>query len=143
MPGVRVAVDAMGGDPGPRVVVPGALRALSRLPADASLVFVGDEARLRAALRGQVPARVALVHAPDEISMHESAATAVRVTNQLPAGVLFASAVASQGSCVAEDGVVRCELGTLAATFDEMCVIISRNISKPSFLYSSFGSFWP
>ena len=78
MPGVRVAIDAMGGDHGPRVVVPGAMRALQRLPADTALVLLGDEARVRAALPASVPARVSIVHAPDEISMHESPATAVR-----------------------------------------------------------------
>ncbi len=75
---VRVAVDAMGGDHGPRVVVPGALRALPRLPAGTELVFLGDEARIRSALGAGTTAPVRVVHAPDSVSMDESPATAVR-----------------------------------------------------------------
>ncbi|GLK81070.1 phosphate acyltransferase PlsX [Methylopila turkensis] len=42
---VRIALDAMGGDHGPSVVVPGAAIALSRKP-DTSFLFVGDEAKI-------------------------------------------------------------------------------------------------
>jgi phosphate acyltransferase len=43
---VRIALDAMGGDYGPNVIVPGAARAL-RLHRDIEFVFFGDEARIR------------------------------------------------------------------------------------------------
>jgi glycerol-3-phosphate acyltransferase PlsX len=43
---VRIALDAMGGDYGPDVIVPGAARAL-RLHRDIEFVFFGDEARIR------------------------------------------------------------------------------------------------
>ncbi|UCE03815.1 MAG: phosphate acyltransferase PlsX [Candidatus Latescibacterota bacterium] len=75
---MRLAVDAMGGDRGPRVVVPGTLRALAKLPADTQIAFFGQEERILAACRGDLPARVTIEHAPDEVSMHESPATAVR-----------------------------------------------------------------
>jgi glycerol-3-phosphate acyltransferase PlsX len=75
---MRVAVDAMGGDLGPRVVVPGALAALPRLPADTGLVLVGDASRVRDAAGAELPPRVEIVHAPDEVGMDESPATAVR-----------------------------------------------------------------
>ncbi len=75
---LRVAVEAMGGDHGPRVIVPGALRALPRLDPDVELVFCGDEARIRAALGDAPTARISIVHAPDEVSMHESPAQALR-----------------------------------------------------------------
>jgi glycerol-3-phosphate acyltransferase PlsX len=78
MPPVRIAVDAMGGDHGPRVVVPGALRAAERLGAGTTLLLVGESARVAAAVHGGGAAAVEVVHAPDEISMHEAAATAVR-----------------------------------------------------------------
>ena len=40
---MRIAVDAMGGDHGPRVIVPGALRALERLGSDVELVLFGND----------------------------------------------------------------------------------------------------
>jgi uncharacterized repeat protein (TIGR01451 family) len=42
-----------------------------------------------------------------------ASATGVVVTNVLPTTVAFTSVVASQGSCEHNDGVLRCELGTL------------------------------
>ncbi|MFW5970116.1 MAG: phosphate acyltransferase, partial [Halofilum sp. (in: g-proteobacteria)] len=46
---MTIALDAMGGDHGPSVVVPAALSALSRHPG-LELILVGDEAVLRAEL---------------------------------------------------------------------------------------------
>src|SRR6202023_2180955 len=43
---VRIALDAMGGDHGPEVIVPGAGRALRRRP-DMKFLFFGDAARIR------------------------------------------------------------------------------------------------
>ncbi len=75
---VRIAVDAMGGDHGPRVIVPGTLAALARLPHDMGVFLVGNEERIRAVARDMREDRVEIVHAPDEISMDDSPATAVR-----------------------------------------------------------------
>src|ERR1700730_9312604 len=46
---VRIALDAMGGDHGPEVIVPGAARALQRRP-DMKFLFFGDAARIRPTL---------------------------------------------------------------------------------------------
>jgi glycerol-3-phosphate acyltransferase PlsX len=43
---VRIALDAMGGDHGPDVIVPGAARALEKRP-DIEFIFFGDAARIR------------------------------------------------------------------------------------------------
>jgi len=43
---VRIAVDAMGGDHGPEVIIPGAARALRQRP-DTEFIFFGDAARIR------------------------------------------------------------------------------------------------
>ena len=59
--GVRVAVDAMGGDHGAAEVVPGAL-AYARGHPDDTIILVGDEAVL-AGLLGDRPANVRTVHA--------------------------------------------------------------------------------
>jgi uncharacterized repeat protein (TIGR01451 family) len=42
-----------------------------------------------------------------------SAATGVTVTNFLPSGVTFVSAISSQGTCTQNAGIVTCNLGTL------------------------------
>jgi glycerol-3-phosphate acyltransferase PlsX len=75
---MRIAIDTMGGDHGPGVVVQGALRALPELGRDAELLLVGDEAQLRPALGAQPQPNTRIVHAPDVIGMHEPPAQAVR-----------------------------------------------------------------
>ena len=75
----RIAVDAMGGDHGPEVAVPGALAALSE-GADCELLFYGDRAVVEAqvAAAGGDAAPVSVVHCSENIAMSESPATAVR-----------------------------------------------------------------
>jgi glycerol-3-phosphate acyltransferase PlsX len=74
---MRIAVDTMGGDLGPGVVVSGAVQALAHLPAESELLLVGDEAQVRASLPAG-SARVRVVHAPDVVTMSDAPATAVR-----------------------------------------------------------------
>lgn len=76
---VRIAIDAMGGDCGPRVIVAGALAAARHVPV--GLMLVGRTRDLRATLaRLTVPPRVDLtvVDADDVIGMDESPAVALR-----------------------------------------------------------------
>jgi glycerol-3-phosphate acyltransferase PlsX len=77
--GVRVAVDAMGGDHGPVEVVEGALTFARANPAD-RVILVGDEAELRrlAGAGGPVPANVSFAHAGQWVEMHEHPALALR-----------------------------------------------------------------
>jgi glycerol-3-phosphate acyltransferase PlsX len=74
--GVRIAVDAMGGDHGPAEVVAGALTYAGEHPAD-RLLLVGDEATVRG-LAGDLPANVTIVHAAEVIGMDEHPALALR-----------------------------------------------------------------
>ncbi len=74
--GVRVAVDAMGGDHGPSEVVPGAML-YARSHPDDRLILVGDEAVV-AALAGPLPANVSIVHATQVVGMDEHPAMALR-----------------------------------------------------------------
>ncbi|MFZ5428275.1 MAG: phosphate acyltransferase PlsX [Thermodesulfobacteriota bacterium] len=74
----RIAVDAMGGDFGPHVVVPGAVQAARRKQFD--LLLVGDEPRIAAELskldtRGIV---VRVVHASQVADMHDKPSEALR-----------------------------------------------------------------
>jgi phosphate acyltransferase len=79
--GVTIAVDAMGGDYGPRVTVNASLHFLEDAP-DARIVLVGIENDVRKVLAAsRSPARQrASVHAASEvIEMHEAPANALRV----------------------------------------------------------------
>ncbi len=77
---ITIALDGMGGDHGPAVVVPGALRALERLP-DLRLILVGDTRVLgrELAARGAAPGpRLRLHHASQEVAMDELPSVALR-----------------------------------------------------------------
>jgi len=74
--GVRVAVDAMGGDHGPSEVVPGAIDYALAHPED-RLLLVGDEAIIRG-IAGDLPANVSIVVASQIIGMDEHPALALR-----------------------------------------------------------------
>lgn len=74
---VRVAIDAMGGDHAPEEVVRGALDWTSTHP-DADLLLVGDEARIRPFIEGDLPDRVRIVQAAESVAMEEHPAAAVR-----------------------------------------------------------------
>jgi glycerol-3-phosphate acyltransferase PlsX len=74
--GVRVAVDAMGGDHGPAEVIPGALdHAAAHL--EDQVILVGDEAIIRT-IAGDLPWNVRIVHASQVIGMDEHPALAMR-----------------------------------------------------------------
>ncbi len=74
--GVRLAVDAMGGDHGPAEVVPGALQHARAHPED-HVILVGDEARVRG-IAGTLPSNVSIAHAAQVIEMDEHPALALR-----------------------------------------------------------------
>ena len=74
--GVRIAVDAMGGDHGPSEVVPGALSYARAHPED-RVILVGDE-QIVGALAGPLPPNVSIVHASQVIGMDEHPALALR-----------------------------------------------------------------
>jgi phosphate acyltransferase len=74
--GVRVAVDAMGGDHGPSEVVLGALDHARAFRED-QVILVGDEATVRG-IAGQLPSNVSIVHASQVVGMDEHPAMALR-----------------------------------------------------------------
>ena len=74
-----IALDAMGGDHGPSVVVPGAALSLERYPT-LSFIFYGDEARIRAEL-DKLPALAAksrIVHTDIVVNMSDKPSQALR-----------------------------------------------------------------
>ena len=72
-----IALDAMGGDHGPSVVVPAALRAL-RDDRNLSLVLVGAEDTLTAAAGQDGNDRLRIHHASQSVGMDEPPAQAMR-----------------------------------------------------------------
>lgn len=74
--GVRVAVDAVGGDHGAPEVVPGSL-AYARAHPEDTVILVGPDDVLAPYLRDK-PANVRSVHASEVVGMHESPALALR-----------------------------------------------------------------
>ncbi|MEN9726616.1 MAG: hypothetical protein RL434_982 [Pseudomonadota bacterium] len=75
-----IALDAMGGDHGPSVVVPAAVSALQRHQ-DLRLILVGDESSVRGSLAGlpAIPAdRLEIRHAEERVEMHDKPSTALR-----------------------------------------------------------------
>jgi glycerol-3-phosphate acyltransferase PlsX len=76
---VRIALDAMGGDHGPSVVIPGAALSLERHP-DAEFVLFGDEQVVGPLLAAhpKLQARSRLVHTTVAISMSDKPSQALR-----------------------------------------------------------------
>src|SRR5437870_2792405 len=78
---VTIAVDAMGGDHGPKVTVPASLRLLRETP-DASIILVGKEGEIRSALAAarsvDAAARVLVRGASELVAMDEAPANALR-----------------------------------------------------------------
>ncbi len=76
---VRIALDAMGGDHGPSVVVPGAALALKQHP-DSTFILVGDRAKIEPLLAAhpQLKGASRLVHTDVAIRMDDKPSQALR-----------------------------------------------------------------
>lgn len=75
-----IALDAMGGDHGPSVIVPAAQKALREI-ADISLVLVGDEQQLKTEIDRlglQQESRISIHHASEVVGMDEAPALALK-----------------------------------------------------------------
>ncbi len=74
-----IALDAMGGDEGPAVVVPGAALALKRHP-DVTFLLFGDEGRIASYLDEQpsLAERARIIHADTAVEMQDKPSQAVR-----------------------------------------------------------------
>ena len=78
MPSITIALDAMGGDHGPSVVVPAAVRAAERIDR-LEAILVGDSDVIEAQLAPRRhPERVRIRHAGEQVGMDESPAQALR-----------------------------------------------------------------
>ena len=76
---VRIAVDAIGGDYAPEVVIEGAVNAIRRAEGRLQVFLYGPEDRLTAALKGHgATPGISVVHAPQAITMGEVPVAAVK-----------------------------------------------------------------
>jgi glycerol-3-phosphate acyltransferase PlsX len=78
---VTLALDAMGGDHGPSVVIPAAIKALQTFP-ELHLILVGDESKLAGLLERRtspdVENRISIHHASEVVAMDEAPSSALR-----------------------------------------------------------------
>ncbi|MFH5183083.1 phosphate acyltransferase PlsX [Paenibacillus sp. TAB 01] len=74
---MRIAIDAMGGDDAPDVVVAGALEA-AREWSDTTIILVGDSARIEPLLQGSKPSNLVVRHAAETIEADDEPVKAVR-----------------------------------------------------------------
>ena len=119
---ITIALDAMGGDHGPSVVVPAALTILAREP-DLQLILVGDEQVLNEQLRasqGRCSDRLKIRHASQKVEMDELPSVALRSKKDSSMRVALnlvkegaAQACVSAGNTGALMGISRFVLGTL------------------------------
>lgn len=75
--GNTIALDAMGGDFGPKVVVPAALSALSKNE-DLHLILVGDQEQIESQLQSSSHDRLSVYHASQIVEMDDPPAQALR-----------------------------------------------------------------
>ncbi|HUA07754.1 MAG TPA: phosphate acyltransferase PlsX [Candidatus Acidoferrales bacterium] len=99
----RIAIDAMGGDHAPEEIVAGALLAASEYPR-ASLTLYGDEARVRALLRGPGSERIAIVHSPEAVPMDQHASQALRAADRTSLGMAVNAVKAGDADAVVSAG---------------------------------------
>jgi len=119
-----IALDAMGGDRMPDAAVDGALRAVA---AGERVVLVGDEARLREALRER-GAELPIVHAGDVIAMQDSAGD---VRRRKDASIVVATRLVKSGEAAA---VV--SMGHSGATMAAALLVLGRlpGVERPAIL---------
>ncbi|WP_127531852.1 phosphate acyltransferase PlsX [Paenibacillus kobensis] len=162
---MRIAIDAMGGDHAPSLIVQGALEAAAEWK-DIHLVLVGDSAQINPLLQDQSLANVSVEHADEVIGPDEEPVKAVRRkkgSSMVIAGQLVregrANAMISAGNTGAlmttgllvvgrMAGIERPALSQLFPTMDDVGVLaldLGANMdSKPEHLlqYATIGSIY-
>jgi glycerol-3-phosphate acyltransferase PlsX len=104
---VRIALDAMGGDFGPEVVIPGAALALERRP-DSSFIFFGKEATVRPLLDAhpRLAACSTLKHTDVAVQMHEKPTQALRTGRRTSSMWMALEAVkAGEADCASRPAI--------------------------------------
>src|SRR5690554_2449108 len=74
---MKIAVDAMGGDHAPAVIVQGCLDAVAELK-DVTLVLLGRQSDIRACMNGENPKNIEIVNTPEVILNDDKPLMAIR-----------------------------------------------------------------
>ncbi|MDQ6419296.1 phosphate acyltransferase PlsX [Paenibacillus sp. LHD-117] len=162
---MRIAIDAMGGDHAPGLIVKGALEAAAEWP-DTELLLVGDQAAIEPLLEGAKPSNITIHHADDVIGPDDEPVRAVRRkkgASMVVAGTLVkegrAEAMLSAGNTGAlmatgllvvgrMEGIERPALAPMMPTMDDKGVLaldLGANMdAKPEHLlqYAIMGSIY-
>ncbi|GKU78586.1 phosphate acyltransferase PlsX [Paenibacillus sp. L3-i20] len=162
---MRIAIDAMGGDHAPGLIVQGALEAAAEWP-DTELLLVGDKVAIEPLLKGSLPTNVKIIHAEEVIGPDDEPVRAVRRkkgASMVVAGQLVkdkqADAMLSAGNTGAlmatgllivgrMDGIERPALAPMMPTMDDIGVLaldLGANMdAKPEHLlqYAIMGSIY-
>jgi len=138
----RIAVDAMGGDHAPEEIVAGAL--LAARESDASIILVGDEARVRSLLKGPGSESVTVVHAPEAVPMDQPPAAAVRRSEKTSLGIAVklvkqreAEAVVSAGNSGAFLAIALIRLRTIEGISRPAIATVWPALNGPTVLLDS------
>jgi phosphate acyltransferase len=101
----RIAIDAMGGDAGPAVMLAGAARAYQRRP-DLSFILFGDEPRVRAELSNHpsIEGVTTLVHCEDVIAATDKPSQAIRRAKTTSMGKAIAAVKAGEAHAMVSGG---------------------------------------
>ncbi|WP_103121085.1 phosphate acyltransferase PlsX [Methylopila sp. Yamaguchi] len=132
---VRLALDAMGGDHGPSVVVPGAALALARKP-DMTFLFVGDEAKIRPLVDAEprLAGRCEILHTDVAVRMDDKPSVALRKGRWKSSMWLALDAVKTHRS----DAVVSAgNTGALMA-MSRFCLRMMADVERPA-----IAAIWP
>jgi glycerol-3-phosphate acyltransferase PlsX len=132
---VRIALDAMGGDHGPEVVVPGAAIALSRKP-DMKLLFVGDESLIRPHLEADSRLKAAseILHTDVSVRMEDKPSVALRKGRWKSSMWLALDAVKTRR---ADAAVSAGNTGALMA-MSRFCLRMMADVERPA-----IAAIWP
>jgi glycerol-3-phosphate acyltransferase PlsX len=132
---VRIAIDAMGGDHGPEVIIPGALRALERHP-DIRFLFFGDEKRIGPVLETlpRLAAVSRLHHTDVAVSMEDKPSQALRKGRRASSMWLAIDAVKKGEADVALSAG---NTGALMA-MSKICLHMMAHIERPA-----IAAIWP
>lgn len=126
----RIAVDAMGGDHAPDVVVEGVADAIRAKPGEIEILLAGPEDRINPLVEGleaEVKAHLRVIHAPDIIGMDESPATAIKTKQR-------SSIHVGLGLCKAGQADAFISVGNTGAVMAGALFILGRlpGVSRPS-----------
>ncbi|MEN8143250.1 MAG: phosphate acyltransferase PlsX [Thermodesulfobacteriota bacterium] len=102
---MHIALDAMGGDRGPEVLVAGALQAV--VESDLEITLFGDEKKLASILKAsdrKASARINIVHTTEVVGMEESPIDAIRRKRDSSISVAFARLKAGEVEAVVSAG---------------------------------------